>query len=74
MELTIRKATVDILLLPFRSRRTETSNTETVKEYKIIPGHPLAPLVGKYNNEPLWDDFLAAIQEARREADERENV
>ncbi len=27
--------------------------------------HPLAHLAGKYNEEPLWDDFLQAMHEVR---------
>jgi hypothetical protein len=29
--------------------------------------HPLAHLSGKYNEEPLWDEFLAAINEYPQE-------
>jgi hypothetical protein len=34
-------------------------------------GHPIAALAGKYADEPLWDEFLEAIEEYRRRIDEQ---
>ena len=36
--------------------------------------HPLAHLAGKYNDEPLWDDFLQAMQEVRRQMNAQEET
>lgn len=36
--------------------------------------HPLAHLAGKYNDEPIWDDFLQAMQETRREMNAEEEA
>ena len=42
------------------------------KTLRVIENHPLAPLAGKYNDEPLWDDFLEAIQEYRQRMNEQD--
>lgn len=34
--------------------------------------NPVSLLAGKYENEPLWDEFQAAIQENRRIANEED--
>jgi hypothetical protein len=34
--------------------------------------HPLAPLAGKYNDVSWWDDYLAAIEDYRREVDAKD--
>lgn len=39
-----------------------------------IEVHPLARLAGKYNDEPLWDDFLQAMQEVRRQMNAQEET
>jgi hypothetical protein len=44
-----------------------TPNTVIVSEGISGSNHPLAHLSGKYNEEPLWDEFLAAINEYRQE-------
>jgi len=44
-----------------------TPNTVIVSEGILGSDHPLAHLSGKYNEEPLWDEFLAAINEYRQE-------
>lgn len=36
--------------------------------------HPLAHLAGKYNEEPLWDDFLQAMQEVRCQMNAQEET
>ena len=36
--------------------------------------HPLARLAGKYNEEPLWDDFLQSMQDVRRQMNAQEEV
>ena len=44
---------------------TENGNGHT-SDAAIEEARPLAHLAGKYNDEPIWDDFLQAMQEARR--------
>lgn len=34
--------------------------------------HPLASLAGKYKDVSWWDDYLAAIEEYRREVDAKD--
>lgn len=48
-----------------------TPNTVIVSEGILLSDHPLAHLSGKYNEEPLWDEFLAAINEYRQEVNAR---
>jgi hypothetical protein len=36
--------------------------------------HPLAHLIGKYKDEPLWDEWMAAIEEYRQERNAQEDV
>lgn len=43
-----------------------TANTATVVEST----QGLASLIGKYNNDPSWDDFPAFLEQYRREIDE----
>ena len=38
------------------------------------PNHPLAPLAGKYNDAPWWDEYLAAIDEYRKEVNESDSL
>lgn len=40
---------------------------------RLFEAHPLAPLSGKYNNEPLWDDFMQAIREYRESLNEQDD-
>jgi len=48
-----------------------TPNTVIVSEGILRSDHPLARLSGKYNEEPLWDEFLAAINDYRQEVNAR---
>ena len=48
--------------------------TETPEASATSANHPLAHLVGIMDDEPLWDDFLAAIQDYRREQNELEDI
>ena len=34
-----------------------------------MDSRPLAQFAGKYNDEPIWNDFLQAMQETRRKMD-----
>lgn len=36
--------------------------------------HPLAPLAGAFDAEPLWDEVLQAMQEYRKELNEQEDL
>ena len=36
--------------------------------------HPLAPLADSYADEPLWEEFLAAIREYREEVNRAEEA
>ncbi len=40
----------------------------------FIDQYPHASLAGKYDDEPLWDDYIAAIQEYRQELNEKEST
>ncbi len=42
-------------------------------EVKSTHSHPLAHLAGAFDNEPLWEEFLQAMREYRREIDEQED-
>lgn len=37
-----------------------------------IPNHPLAPLAGCFENEPLWKDLMEEVQKYRKKMDEIE--
>ena len=37
-----------------------------------VRDHPLEALIGKYEDEPLWEDLLAAMAQYRREVDEQQ--
>lgn len=43
-----------------------------VSVYPLGENHPLAVVFGAFDNEPLWDDWMAAINEYRQQEDERE--
>ena len=44
----------------------------TSKAIESVKQHPLVKLSGKYNDEPFWDDYLAAIDEYREEVNRLE--
>lgn len=48
------------------SDQTATANTATVVEAT----QGLASLIGKYDNDPSWDEFPAFLEQYRREIDE----
>lgn len=51
-----------------------STNDEQLAPIETTESHPLASLAGKYHSEPLWDDFMQAIRENRREMNEQEDV
>ncbi len=38
-----------------------------------IPNHPLAPLLGSFNDEPLWDEWQEAIRVYRQRMNEQQD-
>lgn len=57
-----------------RQRYERETGIAVMTPLEIIDAHPLAPLAGKYYDEPLWDDFMKAIKEYRQEVDEQEDT
>ena len=49
-------------------------NGHFVGESVAVDTHPLAHLAGKYNDEPLWEDFLEAMELVRREMNDEEKA
>jgi hypothetical protein len=46
------------------------------KNHSWVPGdpienHPLAGAMGAFKDDPLWDEFIQAMKDARHEEDER---
>jgi predicted RNase H-like HicB family nuclease len=40
---------------------------------KLGDNHPLAHLCGKFNDDPVWDDFERVVDEGRRDEKDRAN-
>ena len=38
-----------------------------------IPNHPLAPFIGSFNDEPLWDEWQEAIRVYRQRMNEQQD-
>src|SRR2546423_2044839 len=51
----------------------ETASAQLPRDGQASPDpHPWARLAGSYDDEPLWDELLAAIEERRAEVDAAE--
>lgn len=46
------------------------ANREECAHDKLYENHPLRPLMGKYKDDPTWDEFMENIREYRRQVDE----
>jgi len=53
---------------------SSTALDAKVTLYTINPNHPLAHLAGVFENEPLWDELMQAIEEYREETNASENI
>lgn len=54
----------------------ETGAERTVQgtpTYLLGEDHPLTAVFGAFANEPLWDDWMESIQQARNEHDKSED-
>jgi hypothetical protein len=50
------------------NEHAETSSADTVFATEVPQG--LVSLLGKYNNDPAWEEFPAFLEQYRREIDE----
>ena len=51
------------------------ANGHTTEEASRVSNAPsLAHLASKYNEEPVWEDFLEAMQEVRRRMNEQDKA
>lgn len=55
---------------PARSENTSVDARMSV--YPLGDNHPLASVLGAFDDEPLWDDWMAAIADYRQEVTARE--
>lgn len=57
-----------------RERVTSESTAIDVRisVYPLGENHPLASVFGAFDDEPLWDDWMRAINEYRQEENARE--
>jgi len=66
------------IVAPPLTANVDTDESTETKEAQVTSAtganHPLASLAGKYADEPLGDDFMAPIQDYRREQNELEDI
>ena len=50
-----------------KNTSSSTENKSNGAEPALYANHPLAPLFGKYNNDPVWKDIEEAIRRNREQ-------
>ena len=66
----IRRLKAEIRALRAETRAILSTLKEAPSTASIV--HPLAHLAGKYADEPMWDDYMQAIEEYRQSVDTQE--
>jgi hypothetical protein len=56
--------------LPEENKSNDETNGEETTNDGLGENHPLYPLMGKYKDDPTWDEFMELIKQHRRETDE----
>ena len=56
------------------NKEASENGANSVSSGTAPEAHPLAHLAGKYNDDPIWDNFAQAMQETRRKMDAKEEA
>lgn len=59
---------------PKPARQSASSGTEKPPPENVAAEHPIAELSGLFEDDPLWEEFVQAMQRARAEEDAKEDV
>jgi hypothetical protein len=57
-----------------RARQSPGSRAEASPSENAAVEHPIAALSGLFRDDPLWEEFVQAMQRARAEEDAKEDV
>jgi hypothetical protein len=59
---------------PKRARQSPVSRADALPSESPAVEHPIAELSGLFKDDPLWEEFVQAMQRARIEEDAKEDV
>jgi hypothetical protein len=59
---------------PKPARQNTSPGAEKPQPEKVAAEHPIAERSGLFKDDPLWEEFVQAMQRARAEEDAKEDV